>query len=189
MNKELREAILQDGRDALELVLLSPSKYTCVSGHYLDNDTFFGRLIRWQQRGESSHSSIVFLEKRTLTPALEIHALEGWGVIATEPAVLAHEGARVELRSVTGGPASRAALDVLIPLLGKKYEKPYGFVTKSRREDPTRFFCSELQNRVFKLQNCPDCFVSPPWAKRSPKAMKVIGEIRGGEMFRNGGGA
>ena len=177
MNKEAREAIEEDGKYALELVGLAPSRYKCVLGSYLNNNTFFGKLIRWWERGEASHTSIIFIDKKSKLPVLEIHALEGWGVIATYPAALAKKGAVVELRAVRGSPSAREGLEQLTPLLGAKYEKPYGFVTKDRDEDMGRWFCSELGNWFFNLQNCRHCLVSPPWARRSSKATEVVGSI------------
>ncbi len=178
MNAERKRTISLGGAVGLQLVKKEPDLYMCVLGSYLDNDTIFGRLIRWHQSGDASHSSIIFINKQTALPILEIHALEGWGVIATRPGVLGREGARVEMREVESAPTAQEALDVLIPRLGMKYEKPRGFITKSRREDPTRWFCSELVNDLFKLQNCPSCFVSPPWARRSMQATHRIGEVK-----------
>ena len=177
MSRDDKQDIKDRGEYLLDYVLLDPNKYRPVLGSYLDNDTFFGRLIRWHERGEASHSSIIFVDKTTSEAVLEIHAAEGWGVVATEPGVLAHKNGRVEMRRVLDSPATSTALRKLRPRLGDDYEKPKGFVTKSRMEDPTKWFCSELADDIFDLQNCPSCYVSPVWARRSPKAKEIIGEI------------
>jgi hypothetical protein len=182
MKRDARQSILDDGEYALALVSLQPDKYLCVSGHYLSNDTFFGRLIRWWERGESSHSSNIFIDKNTLHPVLEVHALEGWGVIATRVGVLAHKNCTIELRRIVDAPDAKACLKILVPLIGADYEKPLGFITKSREDDESVWFCSELQDHLFNLQNCKSCLVSPPWARRSDKAREVIGEIRKGQF-------
>jgi len=170
--------VLRTGRTLLAEVSLHPDDYFATLGSYLNNDTFFGKLIRWWERGDASHSSIVFVRKDTGVPALEIHALEGWGVIATEVGVLGKEGAVLELREVEGAEPAKSLLDVLIPLIGRKYQKPLGFITKKREDDQWLWFCSELANHVLKLQNCADHLVSPPWARRSSRALKVFKRVQ-----------
>jgi len=175
--KAYRKEILLDGDRKLDLVHANPERYIACLGSYLNNRTIFGALVRLQQRGEASHSSVVVLEKETLKPVLEFHALEGWGLIATEPSVLGKEGAILEIREVEDAPDVSEVLIGTLPILGADYEKPFGFVTKSRRTNPFKWFCSEYANMIFELQNCFDFLVSPPWARRSPKAKKVLARI------------
>jgi len=178
MNKREKEKVLAVGRSLLTEVSLHPNAYYIALGSYLNNQTLFGKLIRWHQRCEASHSSIVFVRKGTNTPALEIHALEGWGVIATDVGALGKSGATLELRAVDGVADAGVVLERVCNLIGSKYQKPVGFITKSRADDFTRWFCSELANCAFNLQNCANHLVSPAWARRSPKASKIIAEIK-----------
>jgi len=175
--KAYRKAILEEGNRRMEIVHAHPERHIACLGSYLNNRTLFGALIRLQQRGEASHSSVVILEKETLKPVLEFHALGGWGLIATEPGVLGREGAVLEIREVEDAPDVSEVLIGTLPILGADYEKPLGFVTKSRRTNPFKWFCSEYANMIFKLQNCFDFLVSPPWARRSPKAKKVLARV------------
>ena len=172
--KAYRAAILAEGQRLLDVVHAWPERYIACLGSYLHNRTLFGALIRFQQRGEASHSSVVILEKATMLPTLEFHALEGWGLIATEPGVLGREGAILEIRAVDDAPPVAEVLIGTLPILGAAYEKPLGFVTKSRRTNPFKWFCSEYANMIFELQNCFDFLVSPPWARRSSKAKNVV---------------
>ncbi len=175
--KAYRKQILLDGDRRLDLVHANPEQYTACLGSYLNNRTIFGALIRFQQRGEASHSSVVILEKETLKPILEFHALEGWGLIATEPSVLGKEGAILEIREVEDAPDVATVLMDTLPILGSDYEKPHGFVTKSRQTNPFKWFCSEYANMIFRLQNCFHFLVSPPWARRGAKAKTVLARI------------
>ena len=187
--KAYRATILAEGTRLLDIVHAWPERYIACLGSYLNNRTLFGALIRFQQRGEASHSSVVILEKETLKPTLEFHALEGWGLIATEPSVLGKERAILEIREVMDAPDVFEVLIETIPILGADYEKPLGFVTKSRRTNPFKWFCSEYANMVFELQNCFDFLVSPPWARRSPKAKRVLArmECKGRTKDTSGG--
>ena len=175
--KAYRELVKAHGEIALALVRANPSQYIPTLGSYLKNDTFFGILNRWHQRGDASHSSCVFIDKNTCQEVVEVHALEGWGVIVTVPGFLGKKGAVLELRGVFDGPTTEEVLLKIDKVLGAKYQKPFGFITKTRKDDPLLWFCSELQNHFFQLQRCDNLFVSPVWARRSPLAEIVIKRI------------
>lgn len=104
------------------------------------------RLIRWQQRSEYSHASILF------PSGLHYESREGKGVLCHDKFTLTNKTETVD-RFVFTEPLTDdeivAGLDFLAAQVGKKYDWPmvFGFVSRSPHEGPSsegRYFCSEL---------------------------------------------
>ena len=179
MNKAEKKKIIDAGMLALDDVRLHPDDYEVMLGCYCRTNSLFSKVIIWWTRADpdtgSSHLSHVFIHKSTGLPVTEIHALEGFGVVPTVFADTAREESVIVVRRVQNAPTTEEVLKKWCPRLGSKYQKPFGFVTKSRRDDPDKWFCSEACDDTFDLQNRPSVFVSPIWGAASPKAKEKYG--------------
>ena len=179
MKKSEKKKITNAGILALDDVRLHPDDYEVMLGCYRRTDSLFSRAIIWWTQADPdsgvSHLSHVFVHKATGLPLVEIHALEGFGVVPTVFGATVTGNRVITIRRVQGAPTTKEVLDKWYPRLGLKYQKPFGFVTKSRKDDPNRWFCSEACDDTFNLQNRPSHLVSPVWGAASPKAKKTYG--------------
>lgn len=106
-----------------------------------------GRIIDWFTNGENtSHVSLVFPRRMSDWSYVlwEVEADSKEGVIGHKHSVWKREG---EYRYVDLYEYEyRILLATALGMVGKQYDKPgiLGFVTRTRREDPNRWFCSEL---------------------------------------------
>ena len=186
MNKAEKHKIKQAGLLALQDVELHPDRYEAMLGVYSGSIAFFSKIIVWFTRGQKGkgahHTSTVYVHKDTGVPVAETHSLEGWGVIATEFGALCNEPTTITVKRVSGVEPPQAIYERNLPRFGAGYQFPWGFFTKRRSDNPDKWFCSELSNDNFKLQDCLNLLVSPFWANASPKAKEVYGVYRKGRF-------
>ena len=175
LDKPENQLILKIGKALFEEVQRHPDDYFAVLASHLHTPSFFGKCIRWWERDPRSHSKTTYIHKATGLPYVDIHALEGWGVIASAPDAFVLDSTVCEYRIVRDAPSTQELLKKQVKKLGKDYQKPRGFVTKSREDDPNKWFCSESADDDFDLQNCRSVFVSPAWAARSDKVRTIYG--------------
>ena len=124
-----------------------------------------GRFIDWFTHGENtSHVSIIFPKMLNETSFVlwEVEADSKKGVIGHRHNVWDRDG---EYRYVDLMEYEYRILGATaLKLVGKKYDKPgiIGFVTRTRREDPARWFCSELVAHVLRKAGKPLSY-KPSW--------------------------
>lgn len=141
------------------------------------------RLIRWQQRGEWSHASVI------LRSGAVIESREFIGVRQL-PKLTAAKGELIQVFSVecTDEQADKIE-EFLKAQIGKKYDYPMvlGFMSRSSREGQQsggKWFCSELafaaflRNGIALLARIDPWAVSPPHLSYSP-LLKFEYEIQG----------
>lgn len=177
MNKHEKMVIKSDGLRLLYEVERHPNEYFPVLGSHLNSQTIFGKLIRWQQRGDASHSKTTYIHKATGLPFVDVHSLEGWGYIASAPDAFVRGKTIVEYRLIKNHLPVEELIAKQMKRIGCKYQRPYGFATKSRKDNPFIWFCSEDVDDCHDLQNCESYLVSPPWARRSDKCREVYGRL------------
>lgn len=134
------------------------------------------RLIRWQNRSDYSHASLM------LPMGQHIESREGKGVLWHREFTLTNPTEKVDFYAVNGLDAE--ALDKLHAFLaaqkGKAYDWPmvFGFVSRSRtegHESGGKWFCSELVFAALAAAGVPllartDAWeVAPGLLARSPK--------------------
>ena len=180
MNKAEKLAIKTRGRELLRQVEANPEDYECMLGCYCGSNALFSRLIRWWTKTDpeegASHLSTVYVHRGTGIPFCETHALEGHGVIATDFGAVCNDSTTVIVRRVRGGLPTERILAKNIPILGCKYQMPvFEFVSRSRKDDPNKWFCSEKCNMNFDLQNRLNVLVSPAWGAASDKVRVIYG--------------
>jgi len=178
MNKQEKIIETVEGLRRFYEVKRHSEDYFFVLGTHLHTSSLFGALIRWFERSEGSHSKLTAIHKATGQPYVDLHALEGWGGgVCTVPDLFVTGKTACEYRMVQDCPKTKAIVEEFLELMhGTKYERPFGFVTKSRKNDPDKWFCSEATTRLLgKLQNCDDALVSPPWARRSIRCASIYG--------------
>ena len=175
MNKLEKMAEKAKGLRLFYEVEAHPDDYFPVLGCHLNSQTLFGKLIRWWERGDASHLKTTYINKATGIPYVDVHALEGWGYVATEPDLFVTGKTICEYRLIENHKPVAELIEIQRKRLGTKYQRPLGFVTKSRRDNPEIWFCSEDANDLHDLQNCESVFVSPPWGRRSNRVRVVYG--------------
>ena len=188
MKKKQKKLVKRKGLFALRDVELHPDGYECMLGVYSGNVGIYSKVIVWFTRGDKlngpTHTSTVYVHKETGVPVAETHAYEGWGVFASEFGALCNEHTTLTVKRVKGVEPTQTILEKNLPILGAKYQMPWGFFTKTRSDNPDKWFCSEKSNMNFGLQNCLNLLVSPLWANASPKAEEVYGVYKSGKIIR-----
>lgn len=133
------------------------------------------RLIRWQQRGEWSHASVI------LRSGAVIESREFIGVRQL-PKLTAAKGEFIQVFNVECTDEQADAIEAFLQKqVGKKYDYPmvFGFVsrsTKEGRDSEGKWFCSELAFDAFRaggihlLARIEPWEVSPPHLSYSPLA-------------------
>lgn len=131
------------------------------------------RLIRWQQRGEWSHASVV------LRSGAVIESREFIGVRQL-PRLTAAKGEFIQVFNVECTDEQADAIEAfLLKQIGKRYDYPmvFGFVSRSGTEGQQsggKWFCSELAFAAFRfaginlLARIEPWEVSPPHLSYSP---------------------
>ena len=187
MNKEEKRHIILEGYSLLRVVEANPDDYEVMLGCYT-RSSLFGNVIGWytqSDKRQAIHVSDVYVHKETGIPFVEIHALLGYGVVPTPFGAVAKEGQTLEIRRVAGVRPTAEILSSDIPKLSTKagsYQKPLHFVTKSRADDPNKWFCSEKCNNTLRLQNRADHLCPPVWLQCSPLAKEVYGTFKDGHF-------
>lgn len=141
---------------------------------FFKQDTLIGRLIRFFTWGKYSHVALI---------------LEDGRVIDSYPRL------GVSIRSVDlsdadiyyidlPGNIKRKILADIKAQIGKKYDYRgvIGFLSRSKAEDPNRWFCSELIFEIFRrngvvLLNAPSYKVSPTLLSYSPLLKRCLNAI------------
>ena len=188
MNKHKKMAIKVEGLRRFYEVERHPEDFFPVLGSHLHSETLFGALIRWHQRGDASHSKTTYIHKASGQPFVDVHSLEGWGYIASEPEAFLKGDTICEYRRIKGCRTVSRLIAIQRQRLGSRYEKPLAFVRtlgwipSARKNDPLRWWCSEDVDDLHDLQNCDSCYVSPPWARRSDKCRNIYGTLSNGHF-------
>jgi uncharacterized protein YycO len=122
---------------------MPPSGITYVCLHR--GTSLVSRLIRWQNRSDYSHASIV------LPSGTHIESREGQGVLVHAKFTLTNPTEQVDWFAVNGLTATHvdALVDFITAQAGKAYDWPmvFGFISRSRvegHESGGKWFCSEL---------------------------------------------
>lgn len=187
MNKKDKRKIVLEGYELLRIVESHPEEYEVMLGCYT-RSSLIGKLIGWYTQAskpQSIHVSDVYVHLDTHTPFVEIHALLGYGVVPTPFGAVAKDKTTIEIRRVQGVRPTAQILAADIPKLSTKadsYQKPFHFVTKSRTDDPNKWFCSEKCNNTLRLQNREDHLCPPVWLQCSPLAEELYGYYRNGHF-------
>ena len=133
------------------------------------------RLIRWQQRGDWSHASVI------LRNGSVIESREFIGVRQL-PRLTAAKGEFIQVFNVECTDEQADAIEAfLTKQIGKRYDYPmvFGFVSRSAkegRESGGKWYCSELAFAAFReadinlLARIEPWEVSPPHLSYSPLA-------------------
>ena len=182
MNKHDKMVIKSEGLRLFYEVERHPDKFFPVLGCHLNSQTLFGKLIRWWERGDASHLKTTYIHKATGLPFVDVHALEGWGYIASEPEAFVKDGCVCEYRIIRDHRPVEELIAIQRKRLPCKYQRPFGFITKSRKDNPDKWFCSEDADDLHDLQNCESVFVSPPWGRRSDKCRIKYGTLSNGHF-------
>ncbi len=136
------------------------------------------RLIRWQQRGEWSHASVI------LRNGSVIESREFIGVRQL-PKLTAAKGEFIQVFNVECTDEQADAIEAfLTKQIGKRYDYPmvFGFVSRSTtegHESGGKWFCSELAFAAFRageinlLARIEPFEVSPPHLAYSPLLMQA----------------
>jgi len=123
---------------------------------------FGGRAITWFTFGEYSHVSLVFENSGSL---IEIESIQGKGVHA-QPF---DAGGECDLFEVQATPGQIERIHAAAAeLVGRKYDWTgiWGFMRRRKRENPKKWFCSELVAHCL-LRAGIEIQRMPPW-KQSP---------------------
>ena len=187
MKKEAKHKIVQEGYELLRIVEANPDDYEVMLSSYT-RSSLIGKIIGWWTQADklqAIHVSDVYVHKDTHTPFVEIHAMLGYGVVPTPFGALAKDETTIEVRRVHGVRPTAEILASDIPKLSTKadsYQKPFHFVTKSRKDNPNKWFCSEKTNNTLRLQNRADHLCPPVWLQCSPLATEVYGVFKRGHF-------
>jgi len=184
MKKHQEQMVVKsDGLRLLYEVERHPENFFPVLGCHLNSPTTFGKLIRFFERGDASHLKTTYIHKATGLPYVDVHPLEGWGYIASEPHFFIKDGCVCEYRLIRDHRPVEELVAIQLKRIGTKYQRPYGFITKSRKDNPLIWFCSEDADDLHDLQNCESVLVSPPWGRRSDKCREVYGTLSNGHFM------
>lgn len=126
--------------------------YVCLH----KGSSLVSKLIRWQNRSDYSHASIV------LPSGTHIESREGKGVLVHPKFTLTNPTEQVDWFAVNDltGKHLDALVDFLTAQAGKAYDWPmvFGFISRSRvegHESGGKWFCSELVFASFKAAGRP----------------------------------
>ena len=129
-----------------------------VMGYYPKN--FFGRFEVWFcnaiGRDAASHVSFLF-PKSTDIGAQVLTEIEAITPVIVEHPFRPKTSKGLMYYCDVTEQEFRTMVNVARSLVGRDYDKPgiLGFVTRSRKQDPTKWFCSELVSHVFKMGGHP----------------------------------
>jgi uncharacterized protein YycO len=122
------------------------------------------RLIRWQNRSDYSHASLV------LPTGEHVESREGKGVLWHPKFTLTNPTEQVDWFAVNDLTGERldALLDFLAGQKGKRYDWPmvFGFVSRSRtegHESGGKWFCSELVFAALAASGVPPLARTDAW--------------------------
>ena len=121
-------------------------KPNIIKFHFYKGTGFVSKLIKWRTISKYSHVAIEINNRI-------IEAKEGQGVIARVPSCLTNkEFDTIEIK-VVDKVKFNAFYDFLVLQIGKPYdwEAIFNFIKNWDKENPNKWFCSELGDTVFSF--------------------------------------
>lgn len=158
MNGPSTAATVRSSLSALPPAAGRPRVFVCL--HRAPG--FIGALIRWQQRGDWSHASLLF-------PGLGVIEAREFAGVRALPALAPRPGERIDVFRVAG--LTPAQEGEVFAFAQRQLGKPYDYTMVARfvsrrdaaRKESGKWFCSELAYAAFRSAGANLFRGTEPW--------------------------